>query len=142
MKDDEISSEFSIVSDEGYVVGTRAHCWRCRAVIEVICIYCAAGDICGDRYEDFTVSNITAVDEALRGQLERWPLFRFAYSKTAGGRYLANHCPHCRALQGDYFLHCEPSGAFFSLKGAPPGSVVLTPLSGRIRLSGDEGFEP
>ncbi len=142
MQEEEIGSEFSIASDDAYVACAQTHCWRCRAAIEVICIYCATGDIRGDRYEDFTVSNVTAVDEQLRRQLAHWPLFRFAYSNTAGGRYFANHCSHCRALQGDYFLHCEPGGAFFSLKGAPPGVIELVPLRGWIRLSGDEGFEP
>ncbi len=133
---------YSIASEDAYVVSAKARCWRCRAVIEVVCIYCAAGEILGDHYEEFAVSNITAVDAALWRQLERWPSFRFGYSRTAEGRYLANHCPCCRALQGDYFLHCEPGGAFFTLKGAPPGVIAVTPLLGRIRLTGDEGFEP
>ncbi len=140
--EDPVGAEFSIASDEAYVATTEARCWRCRASIEVVCIYCATGEICGDRYEEFAVSNVTAIDEALRPQLAGWPHFRFGYSRAAGGRYLANHCPHCRALQGDYFLHCEPGGAFFTLKGAPPGVVKLTRLRGRVRLSGDEGFEP
>lgn len=133
---------FSIASEDAYVVSANARCWRCRAVIEVVCIYCATGEILGDRYEGFAVSNITAVDAALWRQLERWPSFRFGYSHSAQGRYLANHCPSCRALQGDYFLHCEPAGAFFALKGAAPGAIALTPLLGQVRLSGDEGFEP
>lgn len=30
--------------------------------------------------------------------------YRPAYSKTAGFEYLAQHCPHCRALLGDFFI--------------------------------------
>ncbi len=133
---------FSIESDDAYVASAQARCWRCHAAIGVICIYCASGAIRGDPYEEFAVSDITAVDAALWRQLERWPFFRFGYSRAAAGRYLANHCPHCRALQGDYFLHCEPKGAFFTLKHAPPGAIEFTPLRGSVRLSGDEGFEP
>lgn len=133
---------FSITSNEAYVACARARCWRCRAVIEVVCLFCETGEIQGDRYEDFAVSNITAVDAALWRQLERWPYFRFGYSHIARSRYLANHCPRCGALQGDYFLHCEPSGAFFTLKRAPAGAIEFTPLRGPVRLTGDEGFEP
>lgn len=140
--DGEWSGEFSIASEEAYVATAKTCCWKCRAAIEVVCVYCARGEIRGDLYEEFAVSHITAIDEALRRQLARWPLFRFGYSRFAGGRCVANHCPRCRALQGDYFLHCEPSGPFFRLKGAPPGAVELTPLSGRVRMTGDEGFEP
>jgi hypothetical protein len=142
MEQQQFAREFSIASSDAYVVTAKARCWKCRGAIEVVCVYCAKGEILGDTYEEFTVSNITAVDESLRRQLARWPLFHFGYCKSAGVRQLANHCPHCRALQGDYFLHCEPGGAFFSLKNAAPGRVELSPLRGPVRLSGDEGFEP
>lgn len=133
---------YSIVSEQAAVACTKARCWKCRTSAEVICIYCQSGWVDGDRYEDFTVSNITAIDDALRRQLERWPLFRFGYSKVAGGRCLANHCAHCHTLQADYYLHCEPGGAFFTLKTAPAGAMVLERLNGRVCMDGDQGFEP
>lgn len=37
------------------------------------------------------------------------------FSKTVGGKYWANVCPYCRALQGDWFLFLEPDGPFFGL---------------------------
>jgi len=134
--------EYSIVSDQARIALTRARCWKCRTSAKVACIYCHSGWVDGDRYEDFTVSNITAIDDALRRQLARWPFFRFGYSKAAGGRYLANHCARCHALQADYYLHCEPGGAFFVVKGAPPGAITLERLDGRVRMDGDQGFEP
>lgn len=134
--------EFSVISEQAYVARTATNCWRCRAGIEVLCVYCQTGWVDGEAYEEFTVSNITAVDDALRLQLERWPTFRFAYSRSERKRYLANHCTRCGTLQGDYFLHCEPGGAFFTLRDAPSGLIVFQPLTGRVRLSGDQGFEP
>lgn len=40
---------------------------------------------------------------------------RFEYSKTVKGKYWANICPHCKAIQGDWFLFAEPEGPFFGL---------------------------
>jgi hypothetical protein len=134
--------EYSIVSEQAYVASSKSRCWKCGASIEVVCIYCETGSVDGDRYEDFSVSNITAIDGALRRQLERWPFFRFGFSKVTRGHSLANHCPHCRAVQADYYLHCEPGGAFFTLKGAPPGAIDVEPLIGRVCMDGDQGFEP
>ncbi len=137
-----LDESYSIVSDRAYIASATTRCWRCGVSIGVVCIYCAAGIVDGDCYEDFSVSNITAVDESLQRQLERWPFFRFGYSKVFGGRALANHCPHCRRLQADYYLHCEPEGAFFTVMGAPAGAIELQPLAGRVRMDGDQGFEP
>jgi len=46
-------------------------------------------------------------DEA--AALGRWAATRQKrYSKPARKEYLAWHCPHCRAMQGDFHLHGEP----------------------------------
>lgn len=134
--------EYSIVSERAYVASAHSRCWRCHQRIEVLCIYCQSGCVDGEAYEDFTVSNITAIDDCLRRQLARWPSFRFGYSRTERRRYIVNHCTHCGSLQGDYYLHCEPSGAFFTLKHAPVGQIQLQALTGCVSLSGDQGFEP
>ncbi|HTX24830.1 MAG TPA: DUF5710 domain-containing protein [Steroidobacteraceae bacterium] len=134
--------DYSIVSERAYVASAQTHCWRCRARIEVICVYCETGLVDGEAYVDFTVSNITAVDDSLRQQLERWPSFRFGYSRSERKRYVANHCARCGVLQGDYYLHCEPAGAFFTLKHARAGRIGLEALTGRVCLNGDQGFEP
>lgn len=133
---------YSIVSNHAYLVAARIRCWKCHAGVRVFCIYCESGHIDGELYEEFTVSNIVAVDENLRRQLESLPDFRFGQARVAGGRYLVNHCRRCGTQQADYYLHCEPSGVFFSLKDAGQGALELIPLVGRVRLTGDEGFEP
>ena len=93
-------------------------------------------------YRQFSVSNVTALDASLRHQLTSWPHFRVGYNRAARREYFANHCPRCNALQDDYFLHCEPSGAFFAVNAVPNRIVQRIPLRGRIELDGDEGFEP
>jgi len=133
---------YLIASSSAYVAATRTQCWKCRAPTPVVCLYCADGTIAGERYEGFTVSNITAIDAALERQLERWPFLRFGRGGRECDRYLGNHCVHCDVLQQDYYMHCEPGGAFFTLIDAPSGAIELTPLTGEVRLTGDEGFEP
>ena len=51
---------------------------------------------------------------ALReGLIRHAPNFEPTSSRTAGATYWANLCVHCRALQGDFYLHSEPDGPFF-----------------------------
>ncbi len=38
---------------------------------------------------------------------------KLTWSNTTGFKYWANNCPYCYAIQGDWFLHHEPEGAFF-----------------------------
>lgn len=133
---------YSIVSDSAYLVSARVRCWKCHAGARVFCIYCESGHIDGEPYEQFTVSNIVAVDENLNRQLEGLSDFRFGQARVAGGRYLLNHCQRCGTQQADYYLHCDPGGVFFSLKDAADGALEVAPLAGRVRLTGDEGFEP
>jgi hypothetical protein len=134
--------EYSIVSEQASIARATTDCWKCGASTEVICIYCESGLIDGDPYDAFTVSNITSTDDGLRRQLARWPFFRLGYDRIAGERCLANHCPRCNALQADYYLHCEPDGAFFTLKGPRGAAIKFERLAGRVAMDGDQGFEP
>ena len=57
------------------------------------------------------------IENELAGKINRlFPNYKIAYSKTAESSYWANHCENCGALQGDFFLHSEPGGAFFPLE--------------------------
>jgi hypothetical protein len=131
--------EFTITSEEAYVAAATAPCQNCRAPIEVICIYCAGGTVMDEPLTEFTVSSIRAMDGALAAQLAAWPAFREVSDHDES--YFANHCPRCGALQEDLYLHSEPDQPFFCIPRAEPGAVRLTPLQGRVKLSGDESFE-
>jgi hypothetical protein len=134
--------DFAIVTEEAYVVAASARCWKCRAEIEVICLYCKHGLVGTETYSEFSVSSISAVDAALEEQLKGWPAFRWRFDRSLGRRVLTNVCTHCGASQADYYLHCEPGGPFFTLDRAAPGGARFTPLAGRVQLDGDEGFAP
>jgi Domain of unknown function (DUF5710) len=132
--------ELTITSDEGYVAATEVACQRCGADIEVICIHCASGTSDDEHLTQFTVSDVGAMDEALANQLQRWPNFRRSKRPNGEPGNFANHCPNCNAPQEDLYLHAEPGDAFFDIPRAPPGSIRLIPLTGKIRLNGGEHF--
>lgn len=133
--------EFSITSSEAYVATAIVSCSTCHSKIEVICIHCEGGTASGEPLTQFTVSDVWAIDDALARQLEPWPTFKKVDGPDVQEGYFANHCRCCGALQEDLYLHSEPGEPFFNIPRAVPGSVKLTPLSGRIQLSGDEHFE-
>ncbi len=137
LPDDAAEDGFSITSEEAYVAATTIACCKCREEIEVICIYCRSGVVSDEPLEQFTVSAISIMDDALVRQLEAWPFFKYVEEEGL----FSNHCPHCGARQEDMYLHSEPDQPFFSIPRAPAGSIRLTPLVGRIQLSGDESFE-
>jgi hypothetical protein len=112
-----------------------------HSTIEVICIHCESGTASGDPLTQFTVSDVWAMDEALARQLSPWPDFRQVDHPDSQAVYFANHCRRCGALQEDLYLHSEPDEPFFNIPRATPGSIKLTPLVGRIQLSGNEHFE-
>jgi hypothetical protein len=134
----EDDAELSIVSSDAFVAATTIPCHRCHTNIEVICIHCAIGTVSDELLTRFTVSDVWAMDEELTQQLKPWPTFRRIQTRTGELGSFANHCPHCDAVQDDLDLHSEPDSPFFEI--AYDASIELIPLTGTIRLAGDEHF--
>jgi hypothetical protein len=142
LEDSGDEAEFGITSDEAYVASAEIPCSQCGETIDVICIHCLSGadNETGESMTRFTVSNIWAMDDALRAQLGVRPHFKRVNLGAERGDY-ANHCPHCGAHQQDYLLHDEPGDVFFGIAESTPGTVKLTPLAGQVQLSGDSSRE-
>jgi hypothetical protein len=136
-----VDPDFGILSDEAMIVSGRVKCWKCEADVTVICLYCQTGFVHGEAMFDFSVSNITDIDQSLRQQLARWSNFHATRRRGSGFGGFANHCPGCNALQDDFYLHGQPGAIFFSFQD-PPQNLQIHALHGLVRLSGDEGFEP
>ena len=134
-------SGFSIESHSAWVAATRIICWKCHRETEVICVYCEHGVIDQELYSDFSVSSISAINAVLADQLKAWPTFRWRLDKSLGRRVLTNHCTSCGAPQSDYYLHCEPGGAFFMISRSDP-AITFVNVNGCAQLDGDEGFSP
>ncbi len=140
LSDSDPEEGFAIVSSEAYVAAASTSCCRCRTQIEIICIYCDFGTDLDEPLMNFTVSNISSVDEGLSQQLSRWPNFRKGRNVLERSFCFANYCPKCHAIQQEMLLHDEPDAPFFAIPEAPAEIVRLIPLSGLVRLSGDCRF--
>jgi hypothetical protein len=136
-----VDPDYGILSDEAIVVSGHVRCCKCQADVEVICLYCQTGFVRGEATFDFSVSNITAIDESLRLQLARWSNFHPIHGSGAGYGGFANHCPSCDTPQGDFDLHCQPGGIFFSFQDPVAQELRIHVLQGRVRFSGDDAFE-
>lgn len=133
-------TEYAVVSSGAFIVLTLAKCWKCNRQTDFICIYCTRATIDGDHYDHINCSNLTAVDDTLKARLETYPQFRLAYSQTMHSRYFANHCRWCDALQGDFFAHEEPGGAFFPLSGSDYDLFGFQPITGTVRFTADHSI--
>ncbi|XOB65891.1 DUF5710 domain-containing protein [Deferribacteres bacterium DY0037] len=108
-----------------YLIESTETCWKCQLTSKVYAIFSknhtetCFDDDNGEPYEEIhdfpsTFSHIDHIDfnvlKAIRTITNK--LF-FDNSKTIGRRLLMNHCEHCSAKFGDFFMFNEPGGAFF-----------------------------
>lgn len=108
-------------------------CYQCKAVTRVSAIGLAGYQERDREYGDYShvddavlLTGITALNGQAAAEVARLaPGMRIAHSKTAGVSYLANHCQHCSAMIGAWFIK-KPGEAFFpaSLEDAKKLSVM------------------
>lgn len=141
------NSAFSIIAKSPfYIVLNNRACWKCNNETSVIALafdhlYLAEEDETGevvwlgseDQFSFF--STVTFINNDARAIIERvFPFYKLGYSKTAEGRYWANHCEHCNALQGDFHLHSEPGEAFFPIEIDDCRKITLLNVTTRFDL--------
>lgn len=73
----------------------------------------------------------TALEESIRAITG--DLFRPDYSRTVDMMYWMNHCEHCDATQGDFFVH-GPNGPFWPYDPAGMDAIQVTRIEGPFRL--------
>jgi hypothetical protein len=67
-----------------------------------------------DKNHYVSISNLEQVDERIGQYLAKAaPNYRMDFSKTQHARVYMNHCEHCQAKLGDFYMHNEPGGAFY-----------------------------
>ena len=133
-------SLFPISSDDAYVAISSARCWKCDGNVRVVCLYCARGEINGEVMEHFVISNLVEADASLLEALRSFPQYRVARSHQADMSYFANHCDGCGSLQGDFYLHSQPGGAFFPETIEDFARISFTPIDSPIRCDGGEEY--
>lgn len=72
-------------------------------------------------------SSVLTIDLPIREWLyQHYPFFKITYSHTIKSSYYGNTCTSCGNLQGDFFHHEEPGGAFFpDPYDNSPTSIIL-----------------
>lgn len=88
-----------------------------------------------------TVSNIHSLSPQVVRQIRRFTeSFKQACSKTDGSRYFMNHCQHCGAKLGDFFIHSEPGGAFFPTSPEQANKMILFRINERFDANCGVGY--
>lgn len=101
-----------------YLLRSWENCYKCGNAAEVFCL-AADGvvehDMSSEFKEFFNFHYLTSAPQKIKNLFKKYaPTYYFDYSKQTESSYFINHCK-CGAKLGDFFLHCEPHGAFFPM---------------------------
>lgn len=123
-------------------------CWGCKESTKVVAIvlpdltnkipdHADLGQfICEEA--PCALTNVVAVNETVESFLSgRCKLFFPDYSQTASVTYWMNHCEHCSAKIGDFYLH-KPGHAFFPMSVEQAMRIRLTKID--IAIEADAGW--
>lgn len=118
-----------------YLVQSFEPCWRCRHFSRVYCL-------ADSKLNCF--SYVERIEEDLLYVLgPNAPRFTLDYSKQTNSKYFMNHCEKCNAKMGDFFMHCEPGGAFFPVDEVEAKNVItyeLKSITSPVLIDGKKGF--
>lgn len=126
-----ISDSDLVVKSRIYLIQSQESCYKCNNKTEVFCI---AGDgILFDEDDPLNsfvrIFHVESLPKKLSLSLkERAPTYYVDYSRTANGNYYMNHCK-CGAKLGDFFMHCEPGGAFLPMYKEDVKGISILDLS-------------
>jgi hypothetical protein len=107
-----------------YLVTGDWNCWRCGADMNVVALLCENAE--NPEMGPFILSSTATLPRHVVEFVQRrCPSFRLTFSKTVGTKYLANNCPKCGVISGDFFLHSEPGAPFFPTEEDEARSLTL-----------------
>lgn len=125
-----------------FAVLTGLHtCYKCDQKTRVSAIG-LAGYVERDSEDDLAIpvdggillTQVTALNKGAAGALTvHSPWLHLGYSHTADASYLANHCEHCDALIGAWFIS-KPGEAFFPLSDEEAAQLKITWIEQSIEL--------
>lgn len=130
----------STIAKSPFIAVNSKQCYKCTEITTVIAL--ASDDFYYLDYDDndnekwfqtqyFSFFHMPVyINTEVTSLLNKlFPQFKIGYSKALGGRYWANHCEHCGALQGDWHMHSEPNGAFYPLEIEECKQLTLIPIN-------------
>lgn len=153
--------ELKIRSPWYFLVESTSECWKCGSPTQVHAFmlpedheqfeYADEDDEafslaspCGywmRQGEVGTVSNVYGLSPKVVAQLRSHTTrYRPAYSQQAGATYYMNHCEHCGAKLGDFYMHSEPGGAFFPMSAADASKMILRKVDAPFEANGSVGY--
>jgi hypothetical protein len=147
--------DITILSERYFIAQSESQCWKCRKACAVFCFALPPGHLvrepdCDDdqtgevvegwhpRDELAFVQYVTDLLPSVEKQISGFtPHYRLDFSKTVGRSYWMNHCQACGMKQGDFELHCEPSGAFLLIDAREAARVTLHHVAKPFACNGD-----
>jgi hypothetical protein len=119
-----MSEDANVSANNYFVAQTHTACWKCKQSTRVAGVIVPPGF---EEVEDWGndpevvvhddaafVHNISDLCEAVAARLKHVASKLYMDSSTTSREsYWMNHCDHCSAKQGDFFLFSEPGVAFF-----------------------------
>jgi len=129
-------------SNSFYIVQSPEVCWKCKKVTQVVAFllpesherveYIYNEDESTDVAEWSCISYycflnyVSYLNKDLLKLVQKISEdYYYDFSKTTGDHYYMNHCEHCHAKQGDFFLFSEPGGSFCPLSSQEAESMKL-----------------
>lgn len=114
-------AEFTIRSSSYYIAKNTEWCWQCGTATSVFALITSRDcsifeeDEWESTHKEIIVSFVNGLPQDVRETIQKASGFRYSWdlSKTTEGHYYMNHCQHCAAKLGDFFMHNEPGGPFF-----------------------------
>lgn len=163
----EVAVEPNLIAREPfYLVWSTQQCWRCGESTRVLMVgvtrfrdLASEADLeeqTGQPYDFEREGGWEAIPQGalwILSHVSFWPApivkairsvaprYRQDVSK-AYGRYYMNHCGHCDAHLGDYFLADQPGAPFFPTTEEAAGAITVTELDvrGEIAVSADVAY--
>ena len=153
--------EFGIRSPHYFVLESATDCWKCSRLTRVFSFMLPEQheqfEYAQDDEEDLaltsnpgcwvchgyrgTMSSLHGLSRPVINQLRlHTECYKPAYSKTAGITYYMNHCEHCAAKLGDFYMHSEPGGAFFPTSPTEASGMILHEVNERFDANGGVGY--
>lgn len=94
----------------------RHKCWKCHREFDAIMLATDKSFSAEERYKPNTNLQLLTYVQTMPDSLQRY-LQQYSYSPdfsyTIRESYFANHCPHCKSITGDNYLHELPQQAFY-----------------------------
>lgn len=119
----------------------KVGCWKCHKKTRVIAIYSDNileyynfGKLHETNSETF-FPYVFDISSPLNQQIQlHFPFYYKSYSKTINATYYMNHCEHCKAAQGDFFLF-DGINAVFGSDFRGSRFLIEMPVQNNVNIS-------